>query len=440
MSELAMRVTASVARVPGIQLLVFLLLLPAAWPAQGSDAPIDRVRRLLRKTPLIDGHNDLAEQYRLRVKDHLGQIDLASDTSRLEPAMHTDIARLRAGGVGAQFWSVYVPADLPGAEAVQATLEQIDIVKRFTARYGDTLEMATTASEIERIHGKGKIASLIGMEGGHSIDNSLATLREMYRSGARYMTLTHWDNNDWADAATAPPAHHGLTKFGEEVIREMNRLGMLVDLSHVSEETMGKALDVSRSPVIFSHSSARALCGHPRNVPDTILRRLPSNGGVVMVNFSPEFVSEEVRQYHAAREAESARLKDLMPGDPEGAKKALEEWEAAHPKPKATLRQVADHIDHIRQVAGIEHVGLGSDFDGISSVPVGLEDVSRFPDLLAELIRRGYSDDDIRRVAGRNLLRVLRKAEEVASRMQKETEPSDTRIEEVSEKSPPPHS
>jgi membrane dipeptidase len=415
-------------------LLLSALLLIVAAGTLRAQSQVDRVRAILRETPLIDGHNDVPEQYRTRVKDHLDQIDLAADTSKLVPTMHTDIARLKAGGVGGQFWSVYVSVELPGAEAVQATLEQIDLLKRLVERYTGTFELARTAADVERIHRDGRIASLIGLEGGHSINNSLAVLREMYRAGARYMTLTHWTNTSWADAATAAPEHHGLSKFGEMVVLEMNRLGMLVDLSHVSEETMNRALDVSKAPVIFSHSSARALCGHPRNVPDAVLRRLPANGGVVMVNFSPDFVSEEVRQYEATVEAETARARELMPGDPGGAKKAVDAWKAAHPAPTATLRQVADHIDHIRQMAGIDHVGIGSDFDGISSVPVGLEDVSRYPDLLAELMRRGYTADDIRKVAGLNVLRALRGAEEVAARLQKDTKPNDARIEEVDRK------
>lgn len=409
---------------------VLLTLVLTGLPA-AADPQSDPVRQILRKSPLVDGHNDVPEQYSERAKDHLDQIDLASDTSKLNPVMHTDIARLRAGGVGGQFWSVYVSVDLPGAEAVQATLAQIDLVKRIVARYNNAFEMAYTAADVVRIHKSGKIGSLIGMEGGHSINNSLATLREMYRSGARYMTLTHWNNNSWADSATAAPEHHGLTKFGEMVVLEMNRMGMLVDLSHVSEETMNKVLDVSKAPVIFSHSSARALCGHPRNVPDAVLSRLPSNGGVVMVNFAPGFVSEEVRQYDAEVEAQTARLKELMPGDPDGAKKSLEDWKASHPAPKATLQQVADHIDHIRKVAGIDYVGLGSDFDGITTVPAGLEDVSRYPDLLAELMRRGYSDDDIRKVAGLNVLRALKRAEDVAAQLQKTTRPNDALISEV---------
>jgi membrane dipeptidase len=405
--------------------------LPAVGPAAAQS---DRVRRILRETPLVDGHNDVPEQYSERVKDHLDRIDLASDTSKLTPPMHTDIPRLRAGGVGGQFWSVYVSPQLPGADAVQATLDQIDLVKRLVARHPDAFEMASASADILRIHKAGKIASLVGLEGGHSINNSLATLREMYRAGARYMTLTHWSNNAWADAATAPPEHGGLTAFGVMVVLEMNRLGMLVDLSHVSEQTMNRALDVTKAPVIFSHSSARAIDGHPRNVPDAVLERLASNGGVVMVNFSPDFVSDAVWRYYADVEAETARLKEMMPADPAGAEKALASWKAAHPEPKATLPQVADHIDHIRQVAGIDHVGLGSDFDGISRVPEGLQDVSRYPALLDELARRGYSDDDLRKVAGLNVIRVLRQAEAVASDLQAKTQPNDARIEEVDRK------
>jgi membrane dipeptidase len=408
--------------------LAAALAMLAAVP---TAAQSDRIRRILRDTPLVDGHNDIAEQYAERAKNHLDKIDLGSDTSKLDPPMHTDIARLKAGGVGGQFWSVYVSPQLPGAEAVQATLEQIDVVKRIAERYPDVFEMASTSADIVRIHKAGKIASLIGMEGGHSINDSLGTLREMYRAGARYMTLTHWSNNHWADAATAAPEHGGLTAFGVMVVLEMNRLGMLADLSHVSEQTMNKVLDVTKAPVIFSHSSARAIDGHPRNVPDAVLARLPANGGVVMVNFAPDFVSEAARSHYADVEAETARLKDLMPGDPAGVEKGLAAWKATHPEPKATLRQVADHIDHIRKVAGIDHVGIGSDFDGISRVPAGLEDVSRYPDLLEELARRGYSDDDLRKVAGLNVLRVLTQAEAVAAKLQTQQRPNDARIDEV---------
>lgn len=412
--------------------LAFLTVVAVGLLSAGpAAAQSERIRRILREAPLVDGHNDVPEQYVDRVKNQLDRIDFASDTSTLTPTMHTDIPRLRKGGVGGQFWSVYVSPQLPGAEAVQATLDQIDLVKRLVERYPQALEMAFTAADIERIHKTGRIASLIGMEGGHSINNSLATLREMYRSGARYMTLTHWNNNRWADAATAAPEHDGLTKFGVMVVQEMNRLGMLVDLSHVSEQTMNDALDVTNAPVIFSHSSARAVNSHPRNVPDGVLKRLPSNGGVVMVNFAASFVSEAVWQHDAAIEAEAARLRELMPGDTAGQDKAMKAWKASHPAPRATLAQVADHIDHIRRVAGIDHVGLGSDFDGITGVPAGLDDVSRYPDLLEELARRGYSDDDLKKVAGLNVLRALRGAEEVAARLQTERRPNDARIEDV---------
>ncbi len=402
---------------------------------QGSRPAMDRllaeVHEILRKVPLIDGHNDLPWVYRDKAKNHLAQIDLAGDTSKLEKPMHTDIPRLRKGGVGGQFWSVYVPVDLAGPQAVEAVLEQIDLVKRMVSRYPETFELALDAADVKRIHAGGKIASLIGMEGGHSIHDSLATLRQLYACGARYMTLTHWKNTDWADAATDTPAHDGLTPFGVLVIKEMNRLGMLVDLSHVSQATMNDALDVAAAPVLFSHSSAQALCGHPRNVPDQVLERVKANGGVVMVNFNPGFVSEEVRAWEAAKKAEEARWDALHPGDAERKKKEMETWATAHPAPAATLAQVADHVDHIRKVAGIDHVGLGSDFDGIEHTPRGLEDVSHYPDLLAELLRRGYAKEDVAKVAGLNVLRVLRAAEEVAARLQREVPASDARIEEV---------
>jgi membrane dipeptidase len=288
-----------------------------------------------------------------------------------------------------------------------------------------------------RIHKAGKIASLIGMEGGHSIDNSLAALRQLYAAGARYMTLTHAKNNDWADSGTDAPVHGGLTRFGEEVVREMNRLGMLVDLSHVSPETMKDAMVASEAPVIFSHSSARALDAHPRNVPDDVLSMLPQEGGVVMVTFVPGFVSEEVRAWNATEDAEEARLKALHPENPDQVKSELEAWSKAHPTPRATLAQVADHIEHVRKVAGIDHVGIGSDFDGITSVPIGLEGVDDFPVLLAELMRRGWTDEEIRKLAGQNLLRVLRETEQVARRLRKERPASDALIEEVDKKAPP---
>lgn len=391
----------------------------------------EQVRKILKQTPLIDGHNDLPWQYREHWKNHINQADLGSDTSKLKTPLHTDIARLRKGGVGGQFWSVYVPSDYAGPRAVQAVLEQIDVVHRFTRAYPDAFEMAYIAADIERIHKKGKIASLIGIEGGHCIGNSLAVLRQLYSLGSRYMTLTHWQNTDWADAATVGPKYHGLSPFGEQVIHEMNRLGMFVDLSHVSAETMNKVLDITKAPVIFSHSSARNISHHPRNVPDDVLKRLPQNGGVVMINFAPSFISEETRLHGGAEEAEIARLKELMPGDPDGAAKLLEEWKKKNPAPKATLQQVADHIDYIRKITGIDHIGLGSDFDGITTTPTGLEDVSKFPDLLGELLRRGYTKEDIRKIAGLNLLRALRKTEQIAAELQRNTVASDVLIEET---------
>jgi membrane dipeptidase len=400
-------------------------------PKAPDPALVERARKLLDRVPLIDGHNDLPWEIRKRYQNHLDKIDLKSDTSKLDPPLHTDVSRLRRGGVGGQFWSVYIPVEILGADAIQAVMEQIDDVHRLAERYPDTFEVALTADDIVRIHKAGRIASLIGMEGGHSIHNSLAALRQLYKAGARYMTITHSKNTDWADSATDAPKHNGLTRFGEEVIREMNRLGMLVDLSHVSAETMHKALTVAQAPVIFSHSSSRALDGHPRNVPDDVLKRLPANGGVVMVSFVPTFTSEETRAWNADQDAAEARLKTLNPGDPDAVKKGLEDWRAQHPAVRATLAQVADHVEHVRQVAGIDHVGLGSDFDGITSVPVGLESVETYPSLLAELLRRGWTDEEIGKLAGGNLLRVLRQTEQVAQRLRKERPASDALIEEL---------
>ncbi len=386
-----------------------------AAQAAPDPALVARARRILQRVPLVDGHNDLPWQYRERAKNHLAQIDLSKDLRTLPDPLHTDLGRLRAGGVGAQFWSVYVPSSLPEPQAVVATLQQIDVVHRLDAAYPAQLELALTAADIRRIHAAGKIASLIGVEGGHSIGSSLAVLRQFYRLGARYMTLTHGDTIAWADSATDTPEHGGLTAFGEEVIREMNRLGMLVDLSHVTADTMRDALAVTAAPVIFSHSSARALNDHPRNVPDDVLALVAKNGGVVMVNFVPPFISAENLRWGAEREAEQARLKALYEGQPERAEVLLAAWKEKHPAPRATLAQVVDHIDHIRKVAGIDHVGIGSDFDGISSTPAGLEDASTFPFLLAEMLRRGYSDEDVAKVAGLNALRAMEAAEKVAA-------------------------
>ena len=396
-----------------------------------TDAVAARVDRILRDVPLIDGHNDLPYQYEERVKDHLAQIDLRQDESKLTPPLHTDIARLRQGRLGAQFWSVYVPTTLKGADAIRAVIDQIDVVHRIDALYPETFELARTADDVVRIHRSGKIASLIGVEGGHSIGNSLAVLRQLYALGARYMTITHSDNNDFADSATADPAHNGLTPFGKLVIGEMNRLGMLVDLSHVAPKTMNDVLDVAAAPVIFSHSSARALTDHARNVPDDVLRRLKDNDGVVMVSWVPTFSSEKARARDAAKDAEEARLKALYRGRPDIVKAMLADWEAANPAPRATVMDVADHIDHVVQIAGAEHAGIGTDLDGITSTPERLDSVAAYPVLFEELIRRGYTDEQLKGIAGLNVLRVMRKAEAVAARLQKERPAADARIDEV---------
>jgi membrane dipeptidase len=416
---------------PTLRILCLLLCLPlAAWAAEDYQHRVDQV---LLQTPLIDGHNDLPWEIRERFKSDVAAVNLAANTSHLpveagQAALMTDIPRLRAGHVGAQFWSVWIPVSTQGFEAVQMTLEQIDLVKRMSAQYPADFAMAYSAADIRRIHKSRKIASLIGIEGGHQINNSLAVLRQMYDAGARYMTLTHSTNTAWADSATDTPAHHGLTPFGVEVVKEMNRMGMLVDLSHVSADTMRAALAASQAPVIFSHSSARALDDHPRNVPDDVLRAVAANGGVVMVNFAPPYVSAARNHWEADHAAERTRFNSppfagLYIGQPERAKVALAEWEAQHPMPVTTLAQVADHVEHIRQVAGVDHVGLGSDFDGIPDAPVGLEGVDRYPALLQELMRRGWSDADISKLAGENLLRALATAEQVSVRLQGASKP-----------------
>jgi membrane dipeptidase len=401
-------------------LLTTALAVPSLAAAQSGDVA-QRVERVLRATPIIDGHNDLPWEIRDNYRSWQDPLDLNADTSRLEHPLQTDLPRLRRGHVGAQFWSVWIPTTLRGPEAVQVTLEQIDIVHRMVARYPQQLELATTAADIRRIEAAGKIASLIGVEGGHQIGSSPAALRAFYALGARYMTLTHSSNNDLADSATDAPLHHGLSPFGRAIVHEMNRLGMIVDLSHVSAETMRQALAVTRAPVIFSHSSARALVDHPRDVPDDVLRLLPANGGVVMANFYPGFISEAYRQRAAGRSAEEARLKALIPGDPERRTTLLAAWEAAHPVPHATLSDVADHIEHIRQIAGVDHVGIGSDFDGIDGTsPDGLEGVDRYPALFQELARRGWSDQDLAKLAGGNVLRAMERVEQVAAGMRAE--------------------
>jgi membrane dipeptidase len=398
-----------------------LAMIPAAVSAQSIDPKVQaRIDRILKGTPLIDGHNDLPEQ--LRENYNMNVEGLASGTSERKPPLMTDMARLHQGHVGGQFWSVYIPSEVTGDAAIRATLEQIDIVKRLVKAYPNDLELARTADDVVRIHKAGKVASLIGVEGGHQIGGSLAALRAFYELGARYMTLSHFKNNEFADSATDDPKWHGLNDFGRTVVHEMNRLGMLVDLSHVSPETMRDALDVAKAPVIFSHSDARALADHPRNVPDDILKRLPANGGVVMVNFYLGHLSEQYREWEAQHAAEDARLADLYTGQPDIRKAKLAEWEGAHPPPRIGVGIVADHIEHVVKIAGHDHVGLGGDLDGIpfDGAPPGLNSVSGYPLVFAELIRRGWSDEDLAKLAGGNVLRVLRQAEAVAASMKNE--------------------
>jgi len=402
-----------------------------------ADTDAERVARVLAQTPLIDGHNDLPWEIRARFGGNLDRIDLEHSTAGLpapagSPPLMTDIPRLKAGMVGGQFWSVWVDPKITGPEVVQVTLEQIDLVKSMCARYPE-LGMAYTAADVMRLHHEHRIACLIGVEGGHQINDSLAVLRSYYDAGARYMTLTHSSNTAWADSATDNPVHHGLTPFGIEVVHEMNRLGMLVDLAHVSEETMRAALQASRAPVIFSHSSARALDDHPRDVSDAVLRLVADNGGVVMVNFFPGYISDARRRWDAEFAAEGARLNSppfggLFIGQPKRAAAALEQWQKDHPPPVVTVSDVADHIEHVRKIAGVEHVGLGSDFDGIPEAPQGLDGVDKYPALLRELARRGWSDQDLAAVAGANVLRVLRGAEAVSVRLRAASGPSQARL------------
>ena len=398
------------------------MLLSSAAVAQPIDPKVQaRIDRILKKTPLIDGHNDLAEQ--LREHYQMSVEGLASGADRRQPhPLMTDMARLHEGRVGAQFWSVYIPSEVTGDTAIRDTIEQIDIVKRLVEAYPNDLALARTANDIVRIHKSGKIASLIGIEGGHQIGGSLAALRQFYDLGARYMTLAHFKNNEFADSATDDPKWHGLNDFGRTVVHEMNRLGMLVDLAHVSPETMRAAIQASRAPVIFSHSDARALSDHPRNVPDDVLRMMPANGGVVMVNFYAGHLSDADRVWAAARSAEDARLKSLYVGQPEIGEAKLKEWTDAHPTPKIDVGLVADHIEHIVKVAGHDHVGIGGDLDGIDydAAPPGMNSVSGYPLLFAELIRRGWSDADLAKLAGGNVLRVMRRAEAVAASMKDE--------------------
>ena len=396
--------------------LAAVLAFASPLSAQEVDPASATANAALEAAPVFDGHNDVPNQLRARVANQINAFDFEDTTDSGEDhpqgaVMQTDLARLKEGKVGAQYWSVYVPSNTDEAEAVQQVIEQIDVTKRLIARYPEALRYAETADQVERAMADGRVASLLGMEGGHSIGSSLAVLRQLHALGARYMTLTHNSNTPWADAATDTPKHGGLSEFGMDVVREMNRLGMLVDLSHVSEATMLDTLDVAQAPVIFSHSGARAINGHPRNVPDSVLARLADNGGIVMVVALPGFLNEDRRQWFAKRSAEEARLKALYQGQPDTVTTMMAAWDEANPEPATTINHMADHIDHIREIAGVESIGIGGDFDGMPSGPVGFEDVRGYPLLFAELARRGYSQAELEMIASRNALRVMRAAE-----------------------------
>ncbi|WP_432199810.1 dipeptidase [Erythrobacter sp. W53] len=394
-------------------------LLTAPLAAQDR-TPEEIAAAALEAAPVFDGHNDVPIQLRGRYGNQINDFDF-QDTLDTGPdaangrVMHTDLIRLKQGKVGAQWWSVYVSASLPEPEAVQATVEQIDVTKRLIARYPDDLQLALTADDVETAMEQGRIASMIGMEGGHSIGSSLAVLRQMYDMGARYMTLTHGRTLSWADSATDTPRHGGLNDFGKDVVREMNRIGMLVDLSHVNAAAMHDALDVAGAPVIFSHSGARAINGHARNVPDSVLARLPENGGIIMVVGLPGFLNEDARQWFGMRQAERAKLQALFSGQPDEVEARLASWDASNPLPLASVSDMADHIDHVRDVAGIDAIGIGGDYDGMPTGPVGMEDVSGYPVLFTELARRGYTQEDLEKISLGNMMRVLRAAEEYAA-------------------------
>jgi membrane dipeptidase len=405
---------------PSLSLLAVAALAVTAPASAQSTAPEAVAAAALKAAPVWDGHNDVPDKLRDMRRNVLGTFDFRDTRAERDPAgktppFQTDIARLRAGKVGAQFWSVYVSAALSEPQAVQATLEQIDVMRRVIARHPADLAYCETADCAARAMKEGRIASLLGIEGGHSIGTSLSVLRQMHALGVRYMTLTHTKNNAWADAGTDTPVHGGLTDLGRDVVREMNRLGMLVDLSHVSEATMLDALETSQAPVIFSHSNATAVNGHARNVPDSVLDRLKANGGIVMVNFYPPFVSEVRRQWIGARAAEKARLEALNLGNPKASEAGLEAWVKANPAPAGAISDVADHLDHIKRRAGAAHVGLGADFDGIEVAVDGLGDVSTYPALFVELARRGWTQAELEGLSSRNMMRVMRAAEAYAA-------------------------
>ena len=406
---------------------IFVLCLVAALACactSGSmpDDPLERARTLMREVPLIDGHNDLPWELRTRFSSSFDSLDIA----QAQPSVMTDIPRLRDGMVGGHFWSTYTPSDIP--HAAREGMVQVDVVHRMVERYPDVFEWAGTAADVERIHDGGKIAAMVGLEGGHMIENSLGLLRAFYREGVRYMTLTHSRNTDWADAATDTLAHGGLTRFGEEVVREMNRLGMLVDLSHASDSTMWDVLHVTEAPVLYSHSSSRHFTPHPRNVPDDIARAVADNGGVIMVNYVLPFLFQPAYEWYGARDVLAGRLTEAGVSAAE-VRDSLDAWEEWNPRPRPDMGVVADHMEHLREVAGVDHIGIGSDLDGISMAPVGLEDVSTFPALIAELLRRGWTDEDAKKVIGSNVLRVMGDAEAVAARLQRERPASVATIE-----------
>lgn len=410
---------------------LLLVTASAELAAQSDDQYMALAKKVLATTPLIDGHNDLP--WRLR-EDKAGMaMDVVAYDMRGKTPGHTDFERLKRGMLGGQFWSVYIPGEIKDSGFARVQLEQIDVAKRIIERYPDRLQWCTTALCLRQAFAEGRIGSMLGMEGGHAIENSLGALRAFYDLGARYMTLTHNVTLDWADAALDKPVHQGLSRFGEEVVREMNRLGMLVDLSHVSPAVMSDALNVTEAPVIFSHSGARQLSDHPRNIPDSILARLPRNGGVVMVPFVTVFVSERRRVYDQQRGAKQAELRKSY-SDATRVAAELKAWEAANPAPRVTIADVAAQINHVRQVAGVDHVGIGSDFDGIEDVIDGLEDVSTFPALFADLARRGWTESDLRKLAGENVLRVIETNEKVAARLRKERPASIKTIHQLDKK------
>jgi membrane dipeptidase len=410
--------------------LALVSLVALSAEAQSTDPYLARIKQLLATTPVIDGHNDVPWEIRENAEKprDVDHFDLRTSLKKQD----TDLARMRLGGLGGQFWSIYIPGEVKDSGYARIQLEQFDIARRMIAKYDKEMVFARTAADARRAIAQRKIPSFLGMEGGHAIENSLGALRAYYELGARYMTLTHNVTLDWADAALGRPAHGGLTPFGKEVVREMNRLGMIVDLSHVSPAVMSDALTVSEAPVVFSHSSARALADHARDVPDSILRRLPGNGGVVMVTFVREFVSQRNLDWRNARNTRRRELASGFGGDTARLRAAMDEWFKANPEPVVTLAEVADHFDHIKKLIGADHIGIGADFDGTGGEHIqGLEDVSTYPALLAELARRGWTDAELRKVASENILRVLAENETVAARLQKSRPPSTRTIDEL---------